>query len=901
MIDKNIEQMDSKYNPSAVEQRIYNTWLKNGYFSPDINSDKEPFTITMPPPNVTGELHLGHALEKAIEDALIRWKRMKGFAVLWQPGSDHAGIATQWAVELQLAKEGISRHDLGRDKFLENVWDHVTKYGGIIHEQSRRLGISADWTRHLFTLDEGPSLAVRTTFVNLYKKGLIYRNERIINWCPRCSTALSDLEVNYKDVQGKLYYVKYFHSNSSDYVTVATTRPETLFGDTAVGMNPSDERFIDGITLIVPLCDREVPLIADDGIELGFGTGVLKVTPAHDVLDFDIGQRHDLPSLCVINNDGTLNELCGKYDGVDRFDARNTISQELEDLGYLEKIEEYQHSVGSCQRCDSVLEPLPSLQWFVNVGSHEQENSIAGKAYKAVTSGDISIIPERFTKIYLNWISNIRDWCISRQLWWGHRIPVWYCEDCEELTVAIDDPNKCEHCSSPSIFQDEDVLDTWFSSGLWPHSTLGWPNETKAYEKFYPTSVLETGYDILFFWVARMIMMGIENTGTVPFKTVLLHGLIRDSSGAKMSKTRGNTLNPLELIDKYGTDALRFALTTGTAPGNDLRISEGKLEASRNFTTKIWNAARYVIGILDKNSFAYNGELFDSDYKIDVSNREDFWILSKLERLITATNQSLEQFEIGEAQQKIYEFIWNDYCDWYIEMSKVRIAKGDEDPLKCLLYVLVTILKLIHPFMPYITEEIWQAINQRSEKDLNSIMVANYPESTNVAIPDNIEDEISTVIQVIKSVRNIRSEFNINPKQKIDAFITSNAFNDIFNDELDLIKSTATINEIYFTNHTNNENSVNLVINGVNSLQGDPVLMSLPLSEIVDLDQEINRLTNDLESCINNIKRLDALVSNEKFREKADPVVVNNEIDKLKASEIQRDRLQEIMSNLKRD
>ncbi len=891
--------MDSKYTPSEVEQKIYSYWIEEKYFSPDLDSIKEPFTITMPPPNVTGELHLGHALEKAIEDALVRWKRMTGHKVLWQPGSDHAGIATQWAVELQLTKEGISRHDLGREKFLSKVWEHVDKFGGIIHEQSRRLGISADWDRHLFTLDEGPSLAVRTTFVNLYKKGLIYRNERIINWCPRCSTALSDLEVNYKESEGKLYYIRYFRPNSKEYVTVATTRPETLFGDTAVAMNPSDDRYTEGTTVVVPLCDREVPLICDEGIELDFGTGALKVTPSHDLLDFEIGQRHSLDSLCVISNDGSLNSLCDKYEGVDRFKARELVAEELQALGYLDKIDDYLHSVGSCQRCDCVVEPLPSLQWFVDVGKHTDANSIAGKAYEAVTSKNIEIVPERFTKIYLNWISNIRDWCISRQLWWGHRIPVWYCGNCPSLTVAIEDPSVCDNCGSNDIKQDEDVLDTWFSSGLWPHSTLGWPKQTKEYEQFYPTSVLETGYDILFFWVARMIMMGIENTGSVPFRTVLLHGLIRDEHGAKMSKTRGNTMDPLELIDKYGTDALRFALTTGTAPGNDLRISDGKLESARNFTTKIWNASRYVMNILDSNDFDYNIVNLDFEQSITVDHREDQWILSKLQSVIASTNNSLERYELGEAQQGLYEFIWNDYCDWYIEMSKIRIAENDYSPMPCLIYVLGQILKLIHPFMPYITEEIWQNMNQRFDTELGTIMTCNYPMEDRSKHNDRVEEEISTVIQIIKSIRNARSEFNIEARQKISAFIETTDFEQVISSESDLIKNTASIKDIEFSSAPTSGTNVNLVINGAEGLNIDPVVVALPLEGIVNVEEEIQRLDQDLAECLNNISRLTKLVSNENFISKANPDVVNSEIEKLRASEAQKDRLEHIVSQLK--
>ena len=598
-------QMSRAYDPAAVERRIYQNWIDEGYFHANRDSGQQPYTIIMPPPNVTGELHLGHALEKALEDALIRYRRMTGAPTLWLPGTDHAGIATQWVVERQLLEEGTSRHEVGRDAFVERVWEHVEKSGGIIHEQSRRLGISADWERHKFTLEPGPSHAVRTTFVSLYEKGLIYRHERIINRCVRCATALSDLEVDYQDVDGHLYHIRYPLEDDPDRaVTVATTRPETMLGDTGVAVHPDDPRYdgIRGRNVVLPIMGRVIPVVGDEAIDPEFGTGALKVTPAHDPVDFEVGQRHRLDAPNVIGEDGNMTEVAGKYAGVERFEARRRVVEELESLGALEKVEPHRHSVGHCQRCATVVEPLISMQWFVNVGSHEQPTSIAGKAYRAVTEGDIRIVPERFTRVYLNWLENIRDWCISRQLWWGHRIPVWYCALCVHLTVAMDDPDACEACGSADIRQDPDVLDTWFSSGLWPHSTLGWPEDNPDFDYFYPTTVLETGYDILFFWVARMIMLGIENTGKAPFNTVYLHGLIRDGSGAKMSKTRGNTMDPLDLVEKYGTDALRFALTTGTAPGNDLRFTENRLEAGRNYANKIWNASRFVISSLSAAS-----------------------------------------------------------------------------------------------------------------------------------------------------------------------------------------------------------------------------------------------------------------------------------------------------------
>ena len=751
-------QMSRAYEPAAVERRIYQNWMDKGYFHANRESSHRPYTIIMPPPNVTGELHLGHALEKALEDALIRYRRMTGTPTLWLPGTDHAGIATQWVVERQLLDEGTSRHDVGRDAFVERVWEHVEKSGGIIHEQSRRLGISADWERHKFTLEPGPSHAVRTTFVSLYEKGLIYRHERIINRCVRCATALSDLEVDYQDVDGQLYHIRYpLEDDPNRAVTVATTRPETMLGDTGVAVHPEDPRYdgIRGRNVVLPIMGRVIPVVGDEAIEPEFGTGALKVTPAHDPVDFEVGQRHRLDAPNVIGEDGNMTEVAGKYAGVERFEARRRVVEELESLGVLEKVEPHRHSVGHCQRCATVVEPLISMQWFVNVGSHEQPDSIAGKAYRAVTEGDIRIVPERFTRVYLNWLENIRDWCISRQLWWGHRIPVWYCALCVHLTVAMEDPDACDACGSTDIRQDPDVLDTWFSSGLWPHSTLGWPEESDDFDYFYPTTVLETGYDILFFWVARMIMLGIENTGKAPFNTVYLHGLIRDGSGAKMSKTRGNTMDPLDLVEKYGTDALRFALTTGTAPGNDLRFTENRLEAGRNYANKIWNASRFVISQLEGKHD------LEGWSNVTPEHREDRWIISRLDRVTADVNRALESFELGDAQQRLHEFIWNDYCDWYIEMAKIRVRNCSEpSPLPTLAHVLERILRLLHPFMPFITEEIWQTLRselpEEGEVGTGSIMIAPYPasgERTDLAA----EEEIALVQQAVRAVRNTRA------------------------------------------------------------------------------------------------------------------------------------------------
>ena len=896
MTSNPVANMPSTYDASEVERKIYDKWLSQNYFSPSAGSDDPSYCIIMPPPNVTGELHLGHALEKSLEDALIRWRRMRGRNTLWLPGTDHAGIATQWAVERELAAEGRNRHELGRDKFVELVWEHVKKYGGIIHEQSRRLGISADWDRHKFTLDEGPSKAVRTTFVNLYNKGRIYRHERIINWCPRCATALSDLEVNYQDQDDKLFFIKYkLVCQSEAYITVATTRPETMLGDTAVAVNPNDLRYqhLVGQQVLLPIVGRFIPVVGDDSIQEDFGTGALKVTPAHDPVDFEIGQRHNLESVSVIGLDGCMNSNAGEYLGVDRFEARRAILEELETLGLLETVQDLNHAVGHCQRCDSVVEPLVSLQWFLNVGKHDDPNSIAGKAYDAVKNGEIKIVPERFSRVYLNWLENIRDWCISRQLWWGHRIPVWYCGDCSYINAAVDPVDECSNCGSKNLHQDQDVLDTWFSSGLWPHSTLGWPDETDDFKRFYPTTVLECGYDILFFWVARMIMMGLENTGQVPFRTVFLHGLIRDANGAKMSKTRGNTMDPLELVDRYGTDALRFALTTGTGPGNDMRIGDGKLEAARNFANKIWNASRYVISAADNYSGLVGQEL-DRDPK----HREDRWIISLLDRLTRDVNEALEHFELGDAQQKLHDFFWNDFCDWYIEMAKVRLRdNGLDSPVPTLVYTLERALRLLHPFMPFITEEIWGTLMDHitdQNGSHGSIMLADYPVMPNPIIDVAAEQETGLVIQTIRSVRNIRSQLRVPANEMIDAVFEATEMRDTLEEAAPIIKSLCRLRDLQIEDQIA---TAGLKSSGITSVVY-PWTIRLPLDGVVDLATEINRLEQELESSNSNLRRIEALVSNPNFRAKAKPEVVENEEGKLKTLKQESQHLEEMLAQL---
>ena len=892
-------QMPSAYNAADVEQRIYQDWQNKGYFNAKIVEGQEPYVIIMPPPNVTGELHLGHALEKAIEDALVRWRRMSGVPTLWLPGTDHAGIATQWAVERQLATEDTSRHDLGREKFLERVWDHVGKTGGIIHEQSRRLGISADWNRLTFTLDPGPSKAVRTTFVNLYKKGRIYRHERIINWCTRCATALSDLEVDYQDVDGNLYHIRYpLEDDPKSFITVATTRPETMLGDTGVAVHPEDDRYSNlvGKNVVLPITDRLIPVVGDEAIDREFGTGALKVTPAHDPIDFEIGERHGLEVFNVIGLDGNLTAAAGKYAGVDRNDARVKVVEELDQLGLLDKVDEHRHSVGHCQRCSSVVEPLVSLQWFVNLGGHEEADSIAGKAHAAVANGDIKVVPERFTRVYLNWLENIRDWCISRQLWWGHRIPVWYCSACEHMTVMVEDPDKCESCGSAEIEQDGDVLDTWFSSGLWPHSTLGWPEQTADLKYFYPTAVLETGYDILFFWVARMIMLGIENTGQVPFKTVFLHGLIRDATGAKMSKTRGNTLDPLELIERFGTDALRFALTTGTAPGNDLRFGENRLEAARNFANKVWNASRFVIsGLGEKSDLEGWHDLPPGE---NPEHREDRWIVSRLDRVTVEVNESLRNFELGDAQQKLYDFFWNDYCDWYIEMAKLRLRSGEgRSPSRTLVHVLERTLRLLHPFMPFITEEIWQNLHSKLPAEgssVESIMIAEYPTADEPRSDAQAEEEIGLVMQAIRAVRNTRAQLRIPAGQRLEAQFEVNGMQGPIEEEAEVIRVLSRVDPLHIVADSSSGNDL---LKGV-TLVVNPLIIHLPLEGVVDLSAEAERLRTELDECVQNMNRVENLVSNPSFLQKAKPEVVETEQARLQDLKERQQHLNEILEQL---
>jgi len=868
-----LSDIPKAYDPQKVEARWYQYWLDKGYFAPKIDHQKKPFVIIMPPPNVTGELHLGHALTATLEDLMIRWHRMKGEPTLWLPGVDHAGIATQFVVEQTLREKGTTRHDLGRDKFLERVWQWIERYRGTIGDQHKRLGVSCDWSREVFTMDEGPSRAVRTTFLHLYEKGLIYRGERIINWCPRCTTALSDLEVEHEETEGHLYYVKYRLADEDGFITVATTRPETILGDTAVAVNPSDERYAGmlGKRAILPAIGRVIPIVADDAVDPTFGTGAVKITPAHDPVDFEVGQQQGLESVDILNRDGTMNDNAGPYAGLDRFECRKAILADLDREGLLVDIKPHIHSVGHCCRCDTAVEPWVSKQWFVKIAP------LAVPAIDAVVDGRIRIIPERFAKVYLNWLENIRDWCISRQLWWGHRIPVWYCNECGEITVSVDEPRTCSHCSSSEIVQDPDVLDTWFSSGLWPHSTLGWPDDSEDLRYFYPTSVMETGYDILFFWVARMIMMGLENTGDIPFHTVYLHGLIRDEAGEKMSKVKGNVMNPLEAIEQYGTDALRFALSTGTSPGNDIRLSSHRLEAARNFANKLWNAARFVIGNLEtKVSFA--------QIEPDSLPLEGRWILSRLSHLVNAVNKLMEDFQFGEAERQIHDFLWGEFCDWHIEMAKLRLDEKPS-PMPVVACVLETSLRLLHPFMPFITEEIWQSLRVRlDETTAESIMIAPYPTADGRAADAEAEKQMELVIDIVRAIRNERAEFRVEPSRFIEALVVAHDAESAIQSQARAIETLARVRPLTFIGGSDPrpDRAKTLVLGGAEVI--------LPMAGMVDIDAERQRLKRETEANEADIARLDTRLKDDRFLSKAPSHVVDRE----------RERLQEYLSKAER-
>ena len=856
------KELPKVYEPQQVESRIYQMWEDNDCFNGDPDPRKKPFSIVMPPPNVTGQLHMGHALDCTLQDILTRFKRMQGYSTLWVPGTDHAGIATQIKVEEELrTKEGLTRYDLGREKFLQRVWKWKEEYGNRIVEQQKKMGVSCDWSRSRFTMDEGCSKAVRETFCELYDKGLIYKGSRIINWCPHCITALSDAEVEYVDKPGHLWYIRYPLADGSGDLVVATTRPETMMGDTGVAVNPEDERFKDlvGKTCILPIMNREIPIVADDYVELGFGTGAVKMTPAHDPNDFEVGLRHNLEVIRVIGDDGKINENGGPYNGMDRYECRKQIVKDLEEQGYLVKTEPYNHNVGTCYRCHNDVEPLISAQWFVKM------EPLAKEALRVVREGEVKFVPERFAKTYINWMENVHDWCISRQLWWGHQIPAWYCDDCGHINVSREDPTKCEKCGSTHLTRDPDVLDTWFSSALWPFSTLGWPEKTKELDFYYPTSVMVTGYDIIFFWVARMIFSGCEQMHQIPFHTVLIHGLVRDDKGRKMSKSLGNGIDPLEMAEKFGADALRFNLITGNSPGNDTRFYTEKCEAMRNFANKIWNASRFVMMNLRLNKCELPAA--------DALAPEDKWVLSKLNTLVKEVTENLDAYEIGVASAKVYDFLWDTYCDWYIELTKTRLQGEDEGAKlvaqNVLCYVLITLLKLLHPFMPFITEEIYQALPHEDR----FIMTSRWPEyRADLSFPAE-EAAMEAVMDTIKAIRGRRAEMNVPPSRKAEVLIVT-ATPDVYAQGSHFIQRLAYASEVKFADAAPAD------VSGMVTAVTHNATAYLPLRELVDIAAELERIRKEIEKAQNGLRSVEQKLSNEKFVSRAPEAVVNAEREK---------------------
>ncbi len=854
------KELPKVYEPQEVEGRIYEMWEKNGCFQAHRDPDKKPFTIVMPPPNVTGQLHMGHAMDSTLQDILIRFKRMQGYAALWVPGTDHAGIATQIKVEEALRnEEGLTRYDLGREKFLERVWDWKEKYGGRIVQQQKKLGASCDWSRARFTMDDGLSAAVRHVFVKLYDKGLIYKGSRIINWCPHCVTALSDAEVEYQDKPGSFWHLRYpIKGEEGRFVIVATTRPETMLGDTGVAVNPNDDRYKDlvGKTCILPLVGREMPIVADEYVDMEFGTGCVKMTPAHDPNDFEVGLRHDLESIRVLDDEGKVVEGYGRYSGLDRYEARKAIVQDLEEGGYLVKVEPHQHNVGTCYRCHSDVEPLISAQWFVKM------EPLAQEALRVVNDGEVKFVPDRFSKTYTNWMENVHDWCISRQLWWGHRIPAWYCDDCGRMTVSETDPTECQHCHSQHIHQEEDVLDTWFSSALWPFSTLGWPDEqSEDFKYFYPTDVLVTGYDIIFFWVARMIFSGCEHTGKPPFHTVFIHGLVRDDKGRKMSKSLGNGIDPLVIAEQYGADALRFNLVTGNSPGNDMRFYTERCEAMRNFANKIWNASRFLMMNLTIGACELPETL----------ELEDKWILSKLNSIIPQITENMDKYELGVAAQKVYDFIWDDYCDWYIEMTKARLQGEDEgakeSAQKVLCYVLTEILKLLHPFMPFLTEEIWQALPHEGDY----LMLQKWPEH-HVSLDFHEEEQaVEMMMDAIRAVRTRRSEMNVPPSKKAHLTVAT-LEGRTFELGVPVLKRLAYASGVTVVPPTEAPDGAGMV-----SVITHAATVFMPMSELVDMEKEKARMEKELGKNKAELEKLRTKLGNPGFVNKAPANVVEAE------------------------
>lgn len=846
------KELAKAYEPREVEDRIYDFWLQGGYFHAEVDPEKKPYTIVIPPPNITGQLHMGHALDETIQDILIRFKRMQGYSALWLPGTDHASIATEAKIVEAMKKEGLTKEDVGREGFLERAWDWKAKFGGRIVEQLKKLGSSCDWERERFTLDEGCSEAVKEVFVRLYEKGLIYRGERIINWCPHCKTSISDAEVEFDEHDGNFWHLRYPLTDGTGELRLATTRPETLLGDTAVAVHPDDERYqaYVGKTVTLPLVGREIPVVADEYVEMDFGTGVVKITPAHDPNDFEVGLRHNLPVINVMDEGAVINENGGKYQGMTREEARKAIVKDLDEGGYLVKVEPIKHNVGSCYRCGTVVEPRVSKQWFVKM------EPLAKPAIDVVREGKIRLIPERMEKIYYNWMENIKDWCISRQLWWGHRIPAWYCADCGETIVAKNTPEKCPKCGGSHLHQDEDTLDTWFSSALWPFSTLGWPEKTPELSYFYPTDTLVTGYDIIFFWVARMIFSGLEHMGDIPFKTVFFHGLVRDAQGRKMSKSLGNGIDPIEVIEKYGADALRFTLVTGNSPGNDMRFTEEKLESSRNFANKIWNAARFIHMNID--GFDVKNELPES------LTLEDQWIVSALNTVTKEVTENLEKYELGIAVQKLYDFIWDQFCDWYIELAKTRLMAKDETSVgarQVLVWTFTSILKLMHPFMPYITEEIWQTMPHEGE----ALMVADYPQYNEKYAYPQAETEMHRIMEVIRAIRNRRAEMNVPPSRKAKVYVAS-SFEETFRKGAQFVARLAYASEV--------EVGEAFSIPGAVTIVTADAKVYIPMDELVDKKAELKRLNKELETAQKQLDQVNAKLNNPGFTGKAPANVV---------------------------